>query len=239
MKVLVLGYGMLGYEIVKQTKWDYISRKKDNFDITNKDMFSSFFIESHEGLIFTKKYDCIINCIANTNTYLNDRDSHWTINYEGTANLVDFCNSWNIKLVQISTDHVYVNSIKEASENDVPVHDKNWYGYTKLVSDAYVQLKAKDYLLIRESHKPYPFLYKQAWSDQHSCGDYVNIIASMIITLVKNNATGLFNVGTDVKSWYDLTKQEFNTEKINRPIHIPEDISMDITKIKKYLDNIQ
>jgi dTDP-4-dehydrorhamnose reductase len=238
MKILVLGYGMLGYEIVQQTKWDYISRKKNNFDITNKDMFSSFFIESHEGLIFTTKYDCIINCIANTDTYSNDRESHWAINYEAAANLVDFCNNWNIKLVQISTDHVYANSVKNASETDVPVHDKNWYGYTKLASDAYVQLKSKDYLLIRESHKPYPFPYKQAWSDQYTCGDYVNTIASMIISLVKNNASGLFNVGTDLKSWHDLTKQEFNTEKINRPVHTPEDISMDITKIKKYFDNI-
>jgi hypothetical protein len=29
MKVLVLGDGLLGNEIIKQTNWDYLSRKKD------------------------------------------------------------------------------------------------------------------------------------------------------------------------------------------------------------------
>ena len=30
MNVLVLGDGILGSEFVKQTGWDYLSRKKDN-----------------------------------------------------------------------------------------------------------------------------------------------------------------------------------------------------------------
>ena len=39
MKVLVLGNGVLGEEIVKQTGWDIISRKINGFDITNKDTY--------------------------------------------------------------------------------------------------------------------------------------------------------------------------------------------------------
>ena len=35
MRVVVLGDGLLGSEIVKQTGWDIISRKKDRFNITN------------------------------------------------------------------------------------------------------------------------------------------------------------------------------------------------------------
>ena len=35
MKVLVLGDGLLGSEIVRQTNWDCISRKKDGFDIND------------------------------------------------------------------------------------------------------------------------------------------------------------------------------------------------------------
>ena len=37
MKIVVLGDGLLGSEIVKQTGWDYISRKKDGFDICTSD----------------------------------------------------------------------------------------------------------------------------------------------------------------------------------------------------------
>ena len=29
MKIVILGDGLLGSELVKQTNWDYISRKKD------------------------------------------------------------------------------------------------------------------------------------------------------------------------------------------------------------------
>ena len=62
MKVLVLGDGLLGTEIIKQTGWDYISRKKDKFDIT---------ISSFNCLL---GYDAVINCIAYTDTY-SDTDT--------------------------------------------------------------------------------------------------------------------------------------------------------------------
>ena len=32
-KILILGDGLLAKELIKQTGWDYISRKKDGFDI--------------------------------------------------------------------------------------------------------------------------------------------------------------------------------------------------------------
>ena len=56
---LILGDGLLGSELVKQTGWDYISRKKDMMDL--KDIV--YFIKDVE------RYDEIINCIAHTDTY--------------------------------------------------------------------------------------------------------------------------------------------------------------------------
>ena len=40
MRPLILGDGLLGSELIKQTKWDFLSRKSHNFDIKN---FSDFF----------------------------------------------------------------------------------------------------------------------------------------------------------------------------------------------------
>ena len=65
MKVLVLGYGKLGSEIVNQTGWDYLSRQKDNIDINNFDLWVSKILP----------YDTIVNCVANTNTYSDDGSS--------------------------------------------------------------------------------------------------------------------------------------------------------------------
>ena len=221
MKVLVLGDGLLGSEIVKQTNWDYISRKKDGFDITKNDF-------NFDG------YDVIINCIAFTNTYSNDKESNWNINYKAVADLVDYCNNFNIKLIHISTDYVYTNSNSKASENDIPVHGNNWYSYTKLLADAYVELKSNNYLICKGTHKPNPFPYEKAWVDQWGNFDYVDVISSLIINLVMSNNFGIFNVGTEFKSMFDLAKQtNKNVTPTGKPEYVPNNTSMDISKLKK------
>lgn len=220
MKVIVLGDGLLGSEIIKQTNWDCISRKKDGFDITS----SSF-----DCLL---KYDAVINCIANTDTYSNDKESHWEVNYKSVISLSDYCSFYNIKLIHISSGYVYANSIENTSEEDIPVHGRNWYSYTKLLGDSYVQLNQNN-LVLRGVHKPYPFKYPQAWINQVGNFDYVPVIADIIIKLVKINATGLFNIGTELKTMNDLAKQTNpNVIPITIPNdNIPKNISMNLSKL--------
>jgi dTDP-4-dehydrorhamnose reductase len=240
MSIVILGDGLLGSELAKQSGWNYISRKKDNFDLTQPDTFNNYFIQDFpEFGAQMLKYNTIINCIANTNTYSDNKQSQWNINYKGVADLTDFCNKYNIKLIHISTDYVYVNSKHNASEEDVPSTLNTWYCHTKLLADGYIELKSKNYLIIRTSHKPYPFPYKQAWVNQLTNGDYVNIITDLIIKLVDTKATGIFNVGTDVKTWFHLTKDEFKTEPIEKPLNAPNDITMNLNKLNQWITNNQ
>ena len=226
LKVLVLGDGLLGQEIVNQTGWNYISRKKDSFDIGN---LSSFFEEF-------RKYSIIVNCIANTDTYSDDKDSHWKTNYVFVDELMNFCNKNYIKLVHISTDYLYTGSVENASEEDVPVHCNTWYGYTKLLSDGLVQLQSKDYLLIRCSHKPNPFPYEKAWTDVVGNFDYVDVISDKIVQLINNKSSGVFNVGTELKSIYDLAlKTNTDVEPINSPLNVPKNISLNVDKMNNKL----
>lgn len=234
-KVVILGNGILGSEIHKQTGWDLISRKNNGFDITQPDKFFSYFVEMFDEVVASKKYDVILNCIANTNTYSNNKEEHWNVNYKGTANLVDFCNKWDIKLVHISTDYVYTNSINEASEEDIPVHGNNWYSYTKLLADAYIELKSNDYLICRGTHKPKPFPYKQAWINQIGNFDYVDIISNLIIELVEYNSNGLFNIGTQIKSIFELANQTTTASASFCPSETPENTSMNIGKLENIL----
>lgn len=101
-KVLVLGDGQLGSELVKQTGWDYVSRKKDKFDISKVSSLNNYvlqhFTEIGEVVL---KYNTIVNCIADTSTYSNDREPHWDINYKFAAELTDYCNDMGIKLIHI------------------------------------------------------------------------------------------------------------------------------------------
>ena len=226
LKVIVLGDGLLGQEIVNQTGWNYISRKKDSFDIGN---LSSFFEEF-------RKYSIIVNCIANTDTYSDDKESHWKTNYVFVDELIKFCNKNYIKLVHISTDYIYTGSVENASEEDVPVHCNTWYGYTKLLSDGLVQLQSKDYLVIRCSHKPNPFPYEKAWIDVVGNFDYVDVISNKIVQLINNKSSGVFNVGTELKSIYDLAlKTNPNVEPINSPLNVPKNISLNVDKMNNKL----
>lgn len=221
LNVLVLGDGILGSEIVKQTGWDFTSRKK-GFDIKN--------IESID-----KKYTTILNCIAHTDTYSNDKEVHWDVNCVFVKNLIDYCNVNNIKLIHISTDYLYTYSIDNASENDVPVHCNNWYGYTKLLGDGLVQLYSNNYLVIRCTHKPYPFPFDNAWVDQIGNFDYVNKISEIIIKLITTNTNGVYNVGTELKTMFDLASQTKNVGQLYSPKHVPKNTSMCLNKLKKII----
>jgi dTDP-4-dehydrorhamnose reductase len=221
--VLVLGDGLLGGELIKQSNWDYVSRSKDGFDIEHLDEF------------ILSNYDIVINCISHTDTYDKNRETHWDVNCKFVDRLIDYCNENFIKLIHISTDYVYSNSIPFASENDVPVHCNNWYGYTKLLSDGLIQLRSDDYLLIRCSHKPTPFVYSGAWIDYVGNFDYVDTIATLIIDCVNKDLSGVYNVGTDVKTMFDLASETNVVVKTFTPSHVPNNLSMDLTKLKSSL----
>jgi dTDP-4-dehydrorhamnose reductase len=238
MKTVILGNGLLGSEIQKQTGWDLISRKENGFDITQPGRFLNYFMDLFEGVIAVKKYDVIVNCIANTNTYSTNKEEHWGVNYKGVADLVDFCNKWDIKLIHISSDYVYTNSSENSSENDIPIHGNNWYSYTKLLADAYIQLKSNDYLICRGTHKPTPFPYNKAWIDQTGNFDYVDTMSNLIIQLIKNNNSGVFNVGTEVKSIFELATQTSQVESAYRPEGTPGNTTMDLNKLKDALKRI-
>jgi dTDP-4-dehydrorhamnose reductase len=229
MSNVVLGYGLLGKEIVSQTGWDYIERKKDKFDFTD--------ISTYVTKIY--KYDTIINCIANTDTYSIDKESHWNINFCGVIQLADYCNRTKRKLVHISTDYIYTASVPDATEEDIPVHNKCWYTYTKLLADGYIQAAMKNYLIIRTSFKPRPFPYPKAIQTQCGNFDYTDVIADYIIKLINKNACGIFNVGTETKTVYELaikTKANVILSAGTLNKDMPENITMNLDKMKEFLN---
>lgn len=227
-KVVILGDGLLGTELARQTNWDVLSRKSDAFDLTAPETFQSMLLGKGYDVF---KYAVVVNCVANTDTYSKDRQAHWDVNYRGVADLTDFCNRWRIKLVHISSDYVYANSTGMPSEEDVPVHQETFYAYTKLLADAYIELRSEDYLIIRATHKEYPFRHKVAWINQLGNFDYVDRIASSIIKLIDLNMNGIFNVGTELKSMYDLAKRTVtDVEAVMAPPHTPTNTQMNLDK---------
>jgi dTDP-4-dehydrorhamnose reductase len=114
----------------------------------------------------------------------------------------------------------------------VPVHCNNWYGYTKLLADGLVQLLSKDYLICRCTHKPNPFPYESAWIDQIGNFDYVDVIAGLIINLIDNKSNGIYNVGTDTKTMFQLASKTSKVNIAHAPDRVPKNTTMDISKLK-------
>ena len=227
---VILGDGLLGSELAQQTDWDMISRKADGFDLTDAKTFD-LLLETYDGMMQRAKYGTIVNCIANTDTYSKDRQAHWDVNYKGVAELTDFCNYWGVRLVHISSDYVYANSSGVPTEEDVPVHQETYYAYTKLLADAYIELKSKDFLVVRATHKEYPFKHKVAWVNQLGNFDYVDQIASSVIRLINSNASGIYNVGTELKSMYDLAKKTTKDVRASlAPPATPTNTQMNLSK---------
>lgn len=227
MKVIVLGDGLLGSEIINQTNWNYISRGKDQIEALNFSNWSNLLDE----------FETVVNCIAYTKTYEENFENNWQINLEFLDKLIDYCNLKEKKLVHISTDYIYSNSVENATEKDIPVHLNTWYGYTKLVGDALVQLRCKKHLVCRLSHKPNPFPYDNAWIDIKTNCDYVDIISELVIKLINSKSTGVYNVGTEVKSIYELAKKtKSEVRPSNKPYQSPSDTSMNINKLKNKLN---
>ena len=223
MKTLILGDGLLGSELHKLTKWDLASRKLSNLDIDNlsklKDLVSG--------------YNIIVNCIANTDSYSDDKDKHLNTNFRFAVNLSNICNNLNIKLIHISTEFVYANNIQPPTEEDLPLPDKSWYAYSKLLADEYISLTNNNFLICRLLHKPNPFPYDDVW-DVITSGDTVDKISSLIVQLIKEGATGIFNVGTGRKKLSNIAPGK---KVIPKPNHVPFDTSMNLSKLNLFLNN--
>jgi dTDP-4-dehydrorhamnose reductase len=152
--------------------------------------------------------------------------------------LSDYCEKENKKLIHISTDYVYTNSINEASENDIPIHGNNWYSYTKLLGDAYIELKLNDYLICRGTHKPKPFPYEKAWIDQTGNFDYVDVISGLIVQLIQSDSIGIFNIGTNIKSIFELASQTTPVKVAFRPSEVPGNTTMNVNKLNNAFKGI-
>jgi dTDP-4-dehydrorhamnose reductase/RimJ/RimL family protein N-acetyltransferase len=228
IKYIVFGDGLLGTEIVSNTGWDYISRKKNNLDFGKDEDFQKY-------LEMAKNYDTIVNCIAFTKTYSEDKETNWLINFKRVVELSDWCKANGKKLIHFSTNYVYCGSKESPSEDDIPVHCRTWYGYTKLLGDSYVQLNPNS-LVIRTSYKSNPFPYDKAIMTQVGNFDYVDVICKLIIILIINNVLGVYNVGTDIKTMYELaikTKPDIEKMYLLPMKEMPQNITFDISKMNK------
>lgn len=224
MKV-ILGDGILATELIGQTGWTYISRRKDGFDIN----------QSPLGKFIPPSTNIIINLIACTDTYSTDVSSMFNTNYRAVVELVEFCNQNNIKLVHYSTDYVYETSPSNATETD-ELGPTTLYAMSKALADEYIIKHSNNYLICRGSHKLAPFQYEVAWQDVKGNFDYIDVITRIFLQLIEGGANGLYNIGTSTKTMHELALQTRpDVKPLPAPSHFPKNVTMNLSKMNKFL----
>lgn len=227
---LVLGDGLLGSAVIGASGWQYLSRREHGFNINKKSTWKG---NIPNGI------SCAINLIANTDTYSTDINGMFETNYRAVISLVDYCNKNNIKLVHFSTDYVYENSKPNSKETD-KTKPTTPYAMSKVLADEYIMKHSNDYLILRGAQKEDPFPYESAFTNVYGNFDYPDVIAEILVEMVRSNATGLYNIGTQTKSMFDLAKitKPGVLESI-APDHFPKDITMNLSKMEKHLEQWQ
>ena len=187
------------------------------------------------------------------------------INVEITKNISEVCSDLGIKLIYISTDHLFDGSNQYASENEnkKPI---NYYAKTKDLAEKCIIEICDNYLIVRSNFFGWGTSYRHSFSDfiinNLRNNTQVNLFNDVYFTpilfeelfnkvdkLIENNKNGIYNiVGNDRLSKFDFGMKisksfNLNSKLINKiSIHDmkklvirPLDMSLSNSKYKSEL----
>jgi dTDP-4-dehydrorhamnose reductase len=144
---------------------------------------------------------------------------------------------YNVKLIYISTDHVYKGDRGNYKE-DSELLPFNKYGWSKLGGECAVQMYDNS-LILRISMCEEPFPHPRALCDVKKSLVYHRDAAKIVLHLLEE--VGIINVGGETSTIYDFVKKE-NSEilkiKLNEitDVNMMRDTSINIEKMKRVLN---
>jgi len=237
MYLLTGGSGVLGTELQKTYGMKFIAPNRDLLDVTwsAQEIMDELWSQNIEQ----NDVFCIIHTAAYTDVPGAEQNKKIAVetNVVGTKNMKDLANMFGARIVYISTDYVYDGIGGGHVETDL-TRPVNFYALTKLAGESYID--GPDDLIIRTSFKPNTMWpYPSAFDDMYTSADYVDIIAPKIIDLIVHGESGMYNVGTERKSIYELarrrtTKVKPMSRKEIKDVHLPSDVSMNLDKFNNY-----
>ncbi len=133
-------------------------------------------------------------------------------NIIGTANLVNLCQKYKIKLIYFSTNYVYPSKNGNYKEHH-PLLPINNYAWSKLGGECAVQM-LKNSLILRICMTEKPFAYKYAYTNLKTNFMFHEDLAKVFFKLI--NKKGIINIGGPTQSVYDFAKK--NNKKIKKKI---------------------
>ena len=213
--------------------------KKENkkFDILfpSKKIFNILNINSMKKYIKKNKPKYIIHCAGLSrpmNLHVKDINKSINLNIIGTANVVNVCSEFNVKLIYFSTGYVYEGKKGNYKEKD-PLLPINNYAWSKLGGECSVVLYKKS-LILRIMMCERPFLHDHAFYDIKTNFMFQDEVARIIPKILDKR--GIINIGGKIQSVYDFAKKtKKDVLKSSGKKIFPPNPSMNISKLKKIL----
>lgn len=227
MRILLTGgSGLLGREILKLDS-KIIAPPKSELDITD--------IKSITKALKKYKPDVILHLAAANNPagHESNPEPGIKVNIIGTANLCLVCNKLGIKLIYASTDYVYYG--KGPHTEDEALLPPSKFAWSKLGGECAVRM-LKNYLILRLDFGPVPFPWEKVYKNQYVSKLYADRMALLVLKAVRSKASGVMNLGgprISLEEYAKMTRPDIKS--IPRPDWVPEDTSMDTTKMRKEL----
>jgi|TARA_B100001094_G_C18037189_1_gene723147 dTDP-4-dehydrorhamnose reductase len=125
------------------------------------------------------------------------------LNIIGTANLVNACSKFNIKIIYFSTSYIYPGKKGGYKETD-PLLPWNNYGWSKLGGESSVQMY-KNSLILRCCMTEQPFIHKKAYANVKSNFIFHKDLVKIFLKTI--NKYGIFNMGGKSKTIYSFAKK--------------------------------
>jgi len=229
--VVTGGNGRFGQVLQKKNK-------RLNILFPSKKIFNILNINSMKKYIRKIKPKYIIHCAGLSrpmDLHVKDISKSINLNIIGTANVVNVCNEFNIKLIYFSTGYVYEGKKGNYSEKD-PVLPINNYAWSKVGGECAVTMY-KNSLILRVTMTEKPFPHKKAYSNLRSNFMYHEDLIKILPKII--NQKGIINVGGKSQSVFEFAKK--NNRKVikikaNNKIKLPLNQTMSLLKLKKILN---
>ena len=150
------------------------------------------------------------------------------VNVDLANNIAIACNKQSVKLVHISTDHLFSGNQEFSTEESI-TNPVNNYAKTKLQGEQQVLENCKDALIIRTNFFAWGTKYRQSFSDfilnKLKNNKQIDLFSDVFFTpilvdelskrtqqLIDSNATGIFNIVSSKR----ISKYEFGIKLANR-----------------------
>ena len=194
------GSGLLGKNIIP------LLRKEYNIVFHPSQLEMNIEVMEEVKSFINDDVDMVIHCAAIVDVPYGENHPKEIIqtNVMGTVNITLACMEKNIRLVYISTAHVF-DGDKGLYKSTDPINPIGKYAKSKAAGELVSRIYDNS-LSIRTEFFDKDFPFEYAYDDKWASKDYIDILAPKIVEKCLSDETGVCHVGSKRRTFYEIAK---------------------------------